>query len=90
MLANQNELAFCFCCRFWGNQSSPFSEPKGFSNWQHATGKNFGFCQHNTSVENLRCYGEWKEFRIREKEGKHVEMLLDKAAITVKIKIDII
>ena len=54
----QQNAAFCFCCRFWGNQSSPFSEPKGFTDWKHSTGKNFGFCQHNTSVEHLRCYGE--------------------------------
>ena len=59
---------------------------KGFSDWQHATGKRYGLCLHNTSNEHLRCFKEWEEFKICEKEGKQVDVLLDKAAITLREK----
>ena len=70
------------CCRYWSKESSPFGEPTGFSDWQHATGQKYGFTLHNSSVEHLRCLVEWDPFKIRKKEGKQVVDLIGKAAVT--------
>jgi len=78
----QQDAAYCFCCRYWGKENSPFAEPTGFSDWQHATGQKYGLTLHNLSVEHLRCLVDWDQFKIREKEGKQVVNLIDKAAVT--------
>lgn len=62
----QQDASYYFCCRFWSRESSPFSEPTGFSDWQHATGQKYGLTLHNLSVEHLRCMMEWDQFKIRE------------------------
>ena len=80
----QQDACYCFCCRYWSKESSPFAEPIGFSDWQHATGQKYGLTLHNSSVEHLRCMLEWDQFKVREKEGTHVVNLIDKAAITLR------
>ena len=53
----QQDAAYCFCCRYWSKESSPFGhqigKPTGFSDWQHATGQKYGFTIHNSPVGHL-------------------------------------